>query len=296
MKTSMYKFVYGLLYLISLLPLRVLYPFSHLSYFILYHIMAYRKPIVMNNLQIAFPEKTQEERVRIAKKFYLNFTDTFIETIKLLSMSDKQLLKRTQADFDEVDALLAKGYSINLMGAHQFNWEFGNLIYSRNLSVPFTGIYMPIRNKILDRIFIKLRGRYGTVLIAAPDFKNAEHEVFRSQHVFGLAADQNPGNPAGAFWLYFFGRAVPFIAGPAKGAVRNNTAVVYVGFHKVKRGYYAFRAKVLAENGASFTPEQLTLMYRDAVENTVRQDPPNYLWSHRRFKWEWNPEFGEVIK
>ncbi len=88
---------------------------------------------------------------------------------------------------------------------------------------------------------------------------------------------------------------MPFLSGPAKGAVKNGAAVAFVSFHKVKRGRYEFRVRPIAENGSDYTPEQLTLLYRDAVEDTIRMDPANYLWSHRRWKWEWKPEYGEVL-
>ena len=68
-----------------------------------------------------------------------------------------------------------------------------------------------------------------------------------------------------------------------------------VGFHKIKRGYYHFSANLLTENGSSFSPEALTIMYRDALEEIIRKDPSNYLWSHRRWKYEWKPEYGEIV-
>jgi KDO2-lipid IV(A) lauroyltransferase len=290
----MYYIVYGILYTFSLLPLRVLYLFSDIAYFIVYYISGYRKKIVLSNLLIAFPEKTDKERVNIAKQFYLNFTDTLIESLKMISMSTKELERRSKGEFDYINSLIGKGYSVNVMAGHQFNWEFANLLYAKNLKAPFAGIYMTINNKIFDKIFLKFRARYGTILISAQDFKNKKQDVFNKQYVFALAADQNPGNPAGAYWLHFFGKPVPFISGPAKGAVKNNTAVVYVAFHKVKRGYYEFKTIPIAENGASYTPEQLTLLYKNAVEDTIRKDPANYLWSHRRWKWEWKEEYGEV--
>lgn len=291
----MYYIVYGPLYIFSLLPLRVLYLLSDLAYFMVYYVLGYRKKVVFGNLQIAFPEKTEKERIRIAKQFYLNFTDTFIESLKMISMSTKEMERRSKGEFDYINSLIARGYSVNVMAGHQFNWEFANLMYAKNLEAPFVGIYMPINNKIFDRIFLKFRARYGTILISATDFKNKKNEVFSSQHVLALAADQNPGNPAGACWLNFFGRPVPFIPGPAKGAVKNNTAVVYVGFHKTKRGYYEFKVTPISEDSAAYTPEELTLMYKNVVEETIRKDPPNYLWSHRRWKWEWKEEYGEVL-
>jgi len=281
----MYYIIYPILYLLSLLPLKILYLFSNFARFILYDVRGYRKEIVLSNLQLAFPEMTMQERIKIARQFYLNFTDTFIESIKLISMSTKEFERRSTGEFDYINSLLAKGYNVNVMACHQFNWEFANLQYAKNLKAPFVGIYMVIANKALSRVFLRIRARYGTILISAPDFKNKKHQVFSSQYALALAADQNPGNPEGAYWLDFFGKSVPFLSGPAKGAVKNNASVVFVSFHKVKRGRYEFKVRPIAERGADYTPEQLTMMYRDAVEETIRLDPANYLWSHRRWKW-----------
>lgn len=291
----MYYFVRSILYLVSLLPFPVIYVISDIFYAVAFYILKYRRDIVWQNITTAFPEKTDNERKVIAKKFYHNLADTFFESIKFISLSEKQLMKRSTGEFDLINDLVAKGKNVHIMAGHQFNWEFGNLLYSKNLNRPFVGVYMPIANKIMDRIFYNFRKRYGTVLISKNDFKNKRQEVFSSQYILALAADQNPGDPSNAFWMNFFGKPVPFVTGPAKGAVRNNTAVVYVGFHKLKRGYYAFKTTLLTENGAAYTPEQLTRMYRDALENTIRKDPSNYLWSHRRWRWQWKEEYGPIL-
>lgn len=291
----MYYIVYGFLYVFSLLPLRILYLLSDLAYFIVYHISGYRKEVVLSNLRMAFPEKSEKERIRIAKQFYLNFTDTMIETLKMISITKRELDRRGRGDYDYVNSLLERGYNVNLMGAHQFNWEFANHLYAKNLKAPFAGIYMPMSNRIFNKIFIKMRARYGTILISAQEFKNKTHKVFSDQYVFGLAADQNPGNPAGAYWVNFFGRPAPFISGPGKGAAKNNMAIVFVGFYKVRRGYYEFKVTPVSEDSSSYTPEELTVMYKNVVEETIRKDPSNYLWSHRRWKWNWKEEYGAVI-
>ncbi|MFZ9387149.1 MAG: lysophospholipid acyltransferase family protein [Chitinophagaceae bacterium] len=291
----MYYVVYGILWLFSLLPLRILYVFSDAFYGIVFYILKYRRDVVMQNLLLAFPEKTDAERRRIAKQFYRNFIDTFIESLKLITMSKKQIMKRSTCDVGRVNELIAAGKNIHLMAGHQFNWEFGNLVLSLNLKIPFVGIYMPISNQSLDRIFYNIRKRYGTILISAPDFKSKMHQVFSRQYLLGLAADQNPGHPANAYWMHFFGKPAPFLTGPAKGAVKNNTAVMLVGFEKVKRGYYHFSMQELAEDGSQHSPEELTRLYKNALEKIIRKDPANYLWSHRRWKYEWKPEYGKII-
>jgi Kdo2-lipid IVA lauroyltransferase/acyltransferase len=291
----MYYLVYGLLYLFSLLPLWVLYFFSNIAYFFVYHVSGYRKEIVMSNLRIAFPEKTEKEIIKIAKQFYLYFTDAMIESLKMISISKKEIIKRSTGEFDLLNRLIDQGKNIHIMAGHQFNWEFANLLYAMHLKIPFVGVYQVITNKILDRIFFNFRKKYGTILISAPDFKNKMHTVFTKQYMLALAADQNPGNPANAYWLNFLNKPAPFVTGPGKGAVKFNTAVVYVGFQKLKRGHYNFAATLITENGIDYTPEQLTAMYKTELEKTIRKDPANYLWSHRRWKYDWKEEYGEVI-
>ena len=292
----MYYIVYGFLYVLSLLPLRVLFLLSDLIYFLLYYVAGYRRQLVASNLLIAFPEKTEEERKKIAKQFYLNFTDTFIESIKMISISRKELEKRSNCEIDYLNELIAKGYNIHIMAGHQFNWEFANLVYAMYLKAPFVGIYMPMSNKIFEKIFYKIRSAHGTIMISARDFKNKMHTVFSRQYILALAADQNPGNPANAYWVNFFGKPAPFVTGPGKGAVKNNTAVVFVAFSKPKRGHYSFKIVPITENGSSYTPEQLTVMYKNALEDAIRKDPSNYLWSHRRWRHEWKKEYSEILE
>lgn len=291
----MYYIVYPLLWLLSLLPFWLIYGISDFFHLILYRIIGYRKNVVMHNLGIAFPEKTEIERKKIATKFYSNMIDTFLESIKFITITERTLTKRSTANFEVLHNLIAKGKSIHIMAGHQFNWEYANLLFSLNLNAPCVGIYMPISNKILDRIFFKFRAKTGTILISATDFKSKMHAIFNQQYVLALAADQNPGHPANAHWMPFFDKPTPFVTGPAKGAIRNNAASVLVGFQKIKRGYYHFNIEVIAEETAHLAPKVLTKMYKDKLEQIIKNDPTNYLWSHRRFKYDYKPEYGEIV-
>lgn len=291
----MYYILFPVLWLFSLLPFWIIYGISDFIYLIVYYILKYRKQVVFHNLKIAFPHKTDKERTVIAKQFYHNLIDTFLESVKFITLSDRQLQKRSTGEFDLINTYIENGKNIHIMAGHQFNWEFANLLYSKNLKIPFVGVYMAFSNKVIDRIFFNFRKRYGTILISAQDFKKKMHSVFSKQYILALAADQNPGNPSNAYWLPFFGRPVPFVKGPSKGAVKNNTAVVMVGFHKVKRGYYHFSTNNITEDGSKHTSEELTLLYRNALEQTITKDPANYLWSHKRYKWDWKKEYGEII-
>jgi KDO2-lipid IV(A) lauroyltransferase len=151
---------------------------------------------------------------------------------------------------------------------------------------------MKINNKYFDRIFYRLRAKKGTVLVSAQEFKNKMHHVLKNQYSIGLASDQNPGVPARAYWMHFFNIPVPFITGPHKAAVKNNMAVIYVNVKKTSRGKYELQLQTITENAGTLTAEALAIQFRDLLEATIKENPDNYLWSHRRWKWSYKTEFA----
>jgi KDO2-lipid IV(A) lauroyltransferase len=292
----MYYIIYPLLYLVSLLPFFVLYAISDFCAFLLGRVFRYRRDVVLYNLRIAFPAKTEQERKRIAQRFYHYFTDSFIETIKLISISKSQLQKRTSSNYDLVRSLLQQGKSVNLLLGHQFNWEYGNLAYAATMEFPFVTVYLPVKNKAFDRIMLKIRGRFGSIMISPSEFGTRMHNVFKGQYAMVLIADQSPALPTAGYWINFFGYPTSFLAGPEKSAIRHKTAIVFFGFKRIKRGHYHFDAELIAEDATSM-PERGRIigLYSTALENAIRNDPANYLWSHRRFKFGWKPEYGRML-
>lgn len=287
----MYYLVYGLLYLVSLLPYRVLYMISDGIYLLLYHVIKYRRDVVMGNLQIAFPEKTEQERTAIAKEFYRKFIDNFIETIKLLSVSKRTLNKRFTCDtYQVLENLYASGYSVQVHLGHFFNWEYANATHCINTIFPFLVVYMPIKNKVFDRLFITLRKRFGTRLINASRFRKDFAPYMKDQYCLVLVGDQNAGDANNAYWVPFFGKMAPFVKGPEKGARMNNTAIIMCNFYSEKRGYYKSELTLLTTEPRSLPDGEITRQMIRYIEDSIRRHPSNYLWSHRRWKTEYNEE------
>lgn len=291
----MYYVVYIPLYLLSLLPLPVLYLFGDAVYGLLYYVLGYRKKVVMGNLEIAFPERSELERKKIAKKFYHNFVDTFIETLKFLSWNQKDMDKRFDSDLSGIEKAYECGKSISLIGLHNFNWEFVNWGLATRVKYPFLGIYLPVGNKSFDRIIREMRSKLGTILLPATDFKNHYLKYKDEKHVMASAADQSPGNPLNAYWVNFFGRPTAFVTGAEKGARINDSAVVFAYFYKIKRGYYRIDTKFITDDPRSLPEGVLTKMYAQYCEESIKKNPDNYLWSHRRWKHEYKKEYGTVI-
>jgi KDO2-lipid IV(A) lauroyltransferase len=292
---SMYYLVYGLLYLVSLLPLRVLYILSDGLYVLVYHIFGYRRQVVMDNLQLVFPEKTQAERKKIAKKFYHNFIDSFIETIKMVSASDNYIKKRVTGNWEVLNELYKTGRSCQIHLGHTFNWEWANLVGAKEMNYTFLGVYMPIKNQSLDRLFKKLRAKSGSVLIPATEMRKHMIHWRHQQYCIGLVADQAPSNPDKCFWLNFFGKITPFVNGPETGAHSGNIPVVFANIEKPRRGHYKVVLTLAEEQPASLPKGQLTLRYARYLENVIRQQPDMWLWSHRRWKREWKEEYSRLV-
>jgi KDO2-lipid IV(A) lauroyltransferase len=292
----MYFVIYSLLYLISLLPWRVLYIFSDGIAFLLKHVIKYRVDVVHQNLAIAFPNKTAKERKKIAHDFHQQFTDSFIETIKLLSISDKTFQKRFTSNVEVLNDLHTTGQSVQIMAGHFFNWEFANWGVAKYGKYPFLAVFMPLSNKVFSKLIYDLRARYGSILIPATNFRSQFHKYANEgPYAMALAADQNPGNPLQAYWVNFFGRLTPFVKGPEKGAKLNNTAQVFVHFYRTKRGYYHSQYELMTISPNYLKDGQLTALYVKVLEEKIKSNPSNYLWSHRRWKYTYDAALHENL-
>jgi KDO2-lipid IV(A) lauroyltransferase len=285
----MYYFYYGLLYFLSLLPNRLLYWIGDGFYVLVYYVIGYRKKVVLSNLLIAFPEKTQAERVRIAKDFYHQFINTMMETIQLIAMSDQAFDKRVTSNAEVLNQFIDAGKNVQLHTGHFFNWEMINLGVARKSLFPFVGVYMSFTNRSFDRIMFTMRKRFNTILIPAADFKDRFHEYVKGKYVLGLVADQNPARIDKAYWLSFFNKVTAFTSGPERGARANDTVVIFISVQQPKRGYYYLHYELITENPRELPEGELTKIYVTKLEQAIRNNPSNYLWSHRRWKWEYNP-------
>jgi Kdo2-lipid IVA lauroyltransferase/acyltransferase len=287
----MYYIVYGFFYLISLLPMRFLYFISDGIYLVVYYLIGYRKDVVMGNLEIAFPEKSYAERVSIAKAFYHNLVDSFIETIKLVSASRRFLEKRISANWELLDPLYRTGKSCQLHLGHTFNWEWGHHVLASHTKYQLVVVYMPLSNPVFEKLMYNLRVRYGNTFISAGNMSKSMETLKDTQYLLGLVADQSPGNLSNAYWMNFFGRPTAFVSGPEKGARSRNLPVLFTTIIKPKRGHYQAELELACEDPSALKEGELTLKYARYMEKAIRLNPEMWVWSHRRWKRSWDPVY-----
>ncbi len=277
---SVLKFFLGV---IARLPWWALYITSDFLFFLVYHVIWYRRKLVLRNLTAAFPEKNAEEINDISIQFYKNFCDQIVETIKLLVAGPDEIAERFEADTAVYDKLFKADRHVLQATAHQFNWEWGNWVLNHNTSFHIRIIYMMVGTKVMQRIVNDYRLRYGTELVAANNMKALMMEPTKPSMTVFLA-DQNPSARRRALWADFFGREIPFHKGLEILARRKGHAVVFDEMVRVKRGYYKSVSKLAFEDGSKTSEGQITKAYIAFLEESIKRQPENWLWTHNRWK------------
>jgi len=285
-KQTVNHILVGFLIAISWLPFWVLYLISDVFYLLLRFIIKYRFKVITENLKFAFPEKTETERNKIRNKFYRHFCDMFFESIKIYSISDKEMEKRMVIKGTEIaNALFDEGRSLIALAMHHNNWEWTSYVQSK-LKHHILTIYNPIRgNNAMEKFLTHNREKWGSECI--PVHKTARTVVERNLkgQLTGLwlAADQTP--PANSkFWTIFLNRETPFFSGPEKIAASMNQPVFFQHTKKTGRGKYIIEYTLLFENPKEVEQKDILLTYIRKAEEIIRQEPEYYLWSHRRWK------------
>ncbi|MFI5187168.1 MAG: lysophospholipid acyltransferase family protein [Chitinophagales bacterium] len=290
----LYSIVYGFLYLVSLLPFLILYGIADFLFVITYFIIGYRKGVVMKNLRHAFPQKTEKELKKIARRFYRNFMDNWIETIKLLSISKKTLNKRVSGNFEVFYQLHNTGKSVQVNLGHFFNWEIMTLHAGINQPYTFLTVYLPQSNHVINKLFLRLRSRWGNPQLPATDMARVIIPWRKKQYLLALGADQSPANPESGYWLNFLNQPTVFLKGPEKFAHIQNIPVVMMTTTRPRRGYYHFNYFLLAEEPKKLPDGELIRRYVRHLEENIRLQPEIYLWSHKRWKHVWRPGYKEL--
>lgn len=276
--------------LLSKLPLRVLFVLSDLIYFLAYYLIGYRKNIVRNNLKQAFPEKPSKERRQIEKKFYRNFTDSLVETIKLLTIGKKELnqrflVKNPALIFDKVD----QGEIIIGMCGHLFNWEGHLLTVSSDVHEKCETIYTRVNQPFFEDLMHKIRGRMGADLTERKSFQRAFLKKRHTPRLIVLAADQRPNRVDIRYRRPFLNRETTFFEGGEKLSKKFNLTVIYAYINKPRRGYYEYEYRILAKPPYdSEQPHSITDTFVKLLEENIRDQPALYLWSHNRWKENWS--------
>ena len=288
MRNVLFYLAYSLLFLLSCLPLRVLYVLSDTIYIVLYYVIKYRKQLVRKHLADSFPNKSDKELIATEKKFFHWLCDYLVETLKLLSISKKQLKRRMVfKDTDIVDQIVSEGQSCAVYLGHYCNWEW---ITSLPLWVTPEAqcgqIYHALENNKSDQLLLKLRQRMGAVCIPMAETlrRIIKYKQEGRQVVIGYISDQVPFWNNIHHWIDFLHHDTPVLTGTERLAKQTNHAVLYLDVTRPKRGYYVAEFKLITREPKQMEGFALTDEYFRLLEASIHRAPEFWLWTHNRWK------------
>ena len=286
MQFILFAITYPIIWMLSRLPMRILYMKSDFFYFLIYYVFRYRKQVVLDNLKLAFPEKPEVELLQIRKKFFKHLMDLLVESVKAFSISEKEILKRyTYSNPELVNKYAAEGRSIALMGAHQSNWEW-SISLPKVLNIDMYGAYTKLNNTYYEKVVRDSREKFGVIGYKTSEMVRGMQKRFsaKQQGAYILLSDQSPQLHKTYYWREFFNIKVPIHTGAEMLSKRFDLVVINYVTRRIKRGYYKTEFQLITDTPKEFKDYQITDLYTELTEKNIREQPEFYLWSHKRFK------------
>lgn len=295
MQLLVYIIVYPFLWLVSILPFRLLYAVSDGLFFILYYIVGYRKKVVHENLNLVFPDKSETEIKTITKTFYRHLSDMVVESIKSISITEEEMKKRfVFTNIEEVHKIEDANKSMVMMCAHYGSWEWIFILQQHVKSMGY-GIYKRIENKYFDRLVKRIRAKYNSYLITNKEAiaRLTEAKENGELTINGFISDQSPRRSKAYYWNEFMNIKVPVHTGAEMLAKKLDMAVIFFSVKKVGRGYYETTFETITMTPNEYKDYEITDIFLKLVEKQIYDAPEYYLWTHKRWKYRNDvpPEF-----
>jgi KDO2-lipid IV(A) lauroyltransferase len=269
-----------LLWLVSIVPLKVLY----IKSIILSNFFFYRNDIIKSNIDNAFNNLNINHKKQIINGFRIYFLNLICEIIKMISVNNSFYNNRiTIKNIEILDQYYDKNQTVVLMMGHHNNWEWAGQVISIKSKQKFVSVYKKLSSSFFDHFMISLRKKNGADVIEMNDIIKHIYED-KECKIIGLIADQNPVVNNSTNWTNFFNQSVPVIDGPEKIARKMNFPVLFCNMSKMKDGYYAITFEVIDENPKTSNPGDITNKFFKRLEEKIKEEPNNYLWSHNRWK------------
>jgi KDO2-lipid IV(A) lauroyltransferase len=271
--------------MLTRIPFSSLYRFASVIGWLTFHVFPHREHVVRDNLGKAFPQYDERQLRDVIRRYYYGFAQVLVEVIKSASLPAEEFSRRVRmVNLQAPRALLDSGQSVLLVAAHQCNWEWMLLALAVGLGYPVDAAYKPLVDNWAEREMKKLRTRFGSRLIPA---KELLPDIIRRRDVVravAMVADQEPRTSEHKYWTRFLNRDTAFYMGPEEIARVTRFPVFFLGMRRTARGHYEMEFVPLAAAGERLPSGDLTERYARLVEAQIHASPPDWPWSHKRWK------------
>ena len=287
--------LYGIVWVLSLLPLPVLYLISDIVWFIMFVCpsLRYRKKIVRKNLELSFPENDRKWLRRTERRFYYQFLCQIMESLKTVSAGRRWVQRHMVfTGYESMVQETLKGRSHVCYIGHMGNWEWiPSLMYHFEDVDKFVGcqVYHKLENPVMEQFMLKLRSKFGTESIPMENVlrRLLEYKKEDKKYMIGMIADQVPLWWNVHYWTQFMNRKTPVFSGAERLSRKMDTYVWYIHVTRPRRGHYICDIQPMFEHTAELPEFTVTERYMRLLEDNIRESPELWLWTHNRWKRNW---------
>ncbi len=270
---------------LAALPLRLLHGLGGFLAWFAVHVRPYRRHVVRPSLAMAFPDRSPDSLQAIEADFYRHHADVMLEVVKAFSITAEELRERVRVVNPEIlRTALAGGKPVLVVAAHQCNWEWLLLALCVHFDTPVDAAYKPLVDSWAEREMRIMRTRFGARLVPAQQLLADLLQRRQLVRIVALVADQEPVDSEQKHWVRFLNRDSAFFVGPEEIARKFRYPSLFVAMRCTARGRYEIEFTSLASPGEPTVPGQLTARYAQMVERQIHASPPDWPWSHKRWK------------
>ena len=278
------------LHLMSLLPDFILRPLGVGGGLLGYWLDRRHIKIGLTNLEVAFPEKTPEERRRILRASYINLGRSAAEYIRLGGFFYRRLRSRVVYErFEKWDEIARRhpGKGILVLAAHFGNFELlpsAHALHGHQISL----VHHTQRFLAGDALITFVRERAGVEIIRKHAAARPVLKALRANQLVGIPFDQNAKRSEAVF-VPFLGELAATTSGLARLVQISGAPVVPVFLvrqpdNRTHHLLIGDKVEVQRSDDATADVEENTRRFVEPIEAMVRQYPEQFLWTHRRFR------------
>jgi KDO2-lipid IV(A) lauroyltransferase len=267
--------------LLGYLPLRWLRALGAGLGWLLYRMVGSRRHVLLTNLRVCFPERTDLERQAMARESFVRFAQAWLDRSWLWHRSAACIQARVQLT-GEVSSLLAAQPTV-LFAPHFVGLDVGWTALTLQLPLRFTTIFTPQSNATVDAWVAQGRVRFGQVrLFSREDGVKPIVSALRDNEVLYLLPDMNFGANESIF-VPFYGEPAATVPSLSRFAKLGRARVMPVTTRMTPTGYEVVVHPAWADFPTNDVAADTALM-NQRLEALINTMPTQYFWVHKRFK------------
>jgi KDO2-lipid IV(A) lauroyltransferase len=242
----------------------------------------------VTNLELAYPEWTDEQRLRLLRLVYRNLGWQLAEFCLMSGYRREQT--GTFIEYDGLEHYLAardRGKGVLVLTGHLGAWELSSFFHSL-AGMPMGLVIRRLDNPLVDEFVNRIRCLHGNRVIHKDDFARGLISAMRTGETVGILMDTNMTPPQGVFVPYFGVQACT-ASGLARVALKTDAAVLpgFLLWDEARRKYilrFGPRMELVRSGDADADVLANTAAFTAMIESYVRTNPEQWLWMHRRWK------------